>query len=335
MDKKRLKLANLPTRIDRLQGLSQELGKNIYIKRDDFTGVELSGNKIRKLEYSLAEALEGGADTLITCGGVQSNHCRATAAAGASLGLKTILYLRSSERRAPEGNYFLDEMLGAEVRFISPLDYSERREEIMKEGARTLENDGRKAYIIPEGASNAIGTLGYYNAFNEILDQEKELGLNFDTLVCALGSGGTYGGLHFANLLGGHGRRVIGVPIVNDSQYFKGRVLEIWEDFSKYFSGDFQMKAQEMLMLDGYAGRGYALNTPEEMDFIRDIARTTGIIFDSVYTGKAFKGLIDSLKGENELFKDSENILFIHTGGLFGLFDKKFEFDLRSNHENH
>ncbi|NLY73124.1 MAG: D-cysteine desulfhydrase family protein [Tissierellia bacterium] len=322
----KIKLANLPTRIEHLDRLSGELGKNIYIKRDDYTGIEFSGNKIRKLEYCLKEALDQGADTLITCGAVQSNHCRATVAAGVKLGLDSILYLRSPVREAPEGNYFLDKVLGAEVRHITPSDYSERRQEIMEAAALELEAQGRKAYLIPEGASNAIGTWGYYNAFMEILDQEKELSLDFDTIVTALGSGGTYAGLHFANEIGGHGKKVYGVPIVMDSEYFKKRVGEIWQEFSSYFEKSYKMEAEDMLMLDGFAGRGYGLNTPEEMDFIRDLARKEGLILDSVYTGKAFKGFVESI--EKKEFSDSKNILFIHTGGLFGLFSKKFEFDL-------
>lgn len=326
----RLKLANLPTRIEYLDRLSQELGKNIYIKRDDYTGIELSGNKIRKLEYSLKEALDQGADTVITCGALQSNHCRATVAAATRLGLKSIIYLRSPIREAPEGNHFLDKVLGAQIRLISPKDYSERRQEIMEGAAQELAAQGCKAYLIPEGASNAIGTWGYYNTFMEILDQEAELGLEFDTIVTALGSGGTYAGLHFANQIGGHTRKVYGVPIVMDGDYFRQRVEEIWQDFSSYFEEDFKMEASDMLTIEGYVGRGYGLNTPEEMDFIRDLARKEGLILDSVYTGKAFKGLVESVKKGD--MPDSKNILFIHTGGLFGLFSKKFEFELEHDY---
>lgn len=327
MNIKKLNLANLPTKIEKMPSTSTRLGRAIYLKRDDQTGTELAGNKIRKLEYSIYEAVEQGADTLITCGGIQSNHCRATAAAGVKLGLRTILYLRSAQRQAVEGNYFLDELLGAEVRFISPEDYSQRRQEIMEKAARELVKQGRKAYLIPEGASNAIGSLGYYEAFQEILSQEKEMGLHFDTVVCALGSGGTYGGLHFANLLGNHGKKIIGIPVAADSQYFKGRIVEIWEEFSRLVGSREELKEEDMLLLDGYVGRGYALNTPEEMDFLLEISRSEGVIFDSVYTGKAFRGLVDGIEQDHELFKDSKNILFIHTGGLFGLFSKKFEFD--------
>lgn len=327
MKRKKLNLANLPTKIEKMPHTSMRFQREIYLKRDDQTGSEMAGNKIRKLEYALYEALEKGADTLITCGGIQSNHCRATAAAGVKLGLKTILYLRSPERQAVEGNYFLDELLGAEIRRISPEDYALRRGEIMEEAARELEKSGRKAYLIPEGASNGIGTFGYYEAFYEILKQEEEMGLSFDTLVCAVGSAGTYAGLHFANLLGKHKKKIIGVPIAADRSYFVERTLEIWEEFREVQAIDEQIKEEDMLFLEGYVGRGYALNTPEEMDFLRDVSRSEGVIFDSVYTGKAFLGLVEALEKDHELFRQSQNILFIHTGGLFGLFAKKFEFD--------
>lgn len=326
---KKISLANLPTKIEKLERISRRLGVEIYVKRDDQTGTELSGNKIRKLEYGLYEAIEQGCDTLITCGGIQSNHCRATAAAGVRLGMKTILYLRSSERQAVEGNYFLDELLGAEVRLISPSDYAYRRQEIMEAAAREVEEKGGKAYLIPEGASNAIGTMGYFAAFDEILEQEKQLNLSFDTIVCAVGSGGTYSGLHFGNVLSGSGKKVIGVPICNDGDHFRERAMEIWKDFSSLLQSDEGMKKEDMLLLDGYVGRGYALNTPEEMDFVLSVSREEGIIFDSVYTGKAFRGLVHALEEDHELFRDAKRILFIHTGGLFGLFAKKFEFDMR------
>ncbi|HZK09644.1 MAG TPA: D-cysteine desulfhydrase family protein [Clostridia bacterium] len=327
MKNKKLNLANLPTKIEKMPAISKKLGLNIYLKRDDQTGSEISGNKIRKLEYALYEALEQGADTLITCGGIQSNHCRATAAAGAKLGLKTILYLRTPVRQPVEGNYFLDQLLGAEVRFITPKEYNYHRQEIMEEAAQEVQRQGKKAYLIPEGASNGIGTLGYYEAFLEILAQEKQMGVEFDTVVCAVGSAGTYSGLHFANILGEHGKKVVGIPIAADSQHFAGRTREIWQEFSKIIGSDKNLENEKMYLLDGYAGRGYALNTPEEMDFVLQISRSEGVIFDSVYTGKAFRGLVDALEKEHSYFENSKNILFIHTGGLFGLFDKKFEFD--------
>lgn len=174
---KRLNLANLPTKIERLNRLSDNLGKNIYIKRDDQTGMEVSGNKVRKLEYAVAEALEEGADYLITCGGIQSNHCRATAAVAAKLGLGAYLVLRGDEDTPVEGNLFLDRILGANIKFVSEEEYKNNRMDIMESIKEELGDKGHKAYIMPVGASNGVGSLGYINAMEEILKQEEEMGL--------------------------------------------------------------------------------------------------------------------------------------------------------------
>ena len=168
----RLKLAELPTRIEKLSRFSQKTNVNVYIKRDDLTGTEWSGNKIRKLEFSVQEALDQGADTLITCGGLQSNHCRATAAVAARLGLKSCLLLRTEAPDPPtDGNYLIDRLLGAEIHFISPEDYRTQRSEVMQELAKGFEEMGRHGYIIPEGASNGIGTFGYLTCMQDILQQ--------------------------------------------------------------------------------------------------------------------------------------------------------------------
>src|SRR5690554_5327345 len=196
---KSISLANLPTKIEKLEKLSKELGHEIYIKRDDQTGSEITGNKIRKLEYAVQEALDKGCDYLITCGGIQSNHARATAAVAAKLGLGAYLVLRGSEDNELEGNYFFDKLLGAKIRFVASEEYSNNRMEIMEEIKAKLEKEGYKPYIIPEGASNGVGSLGYCNAMEEILRQEKEIGIKFDAIAVTVGSGGTYAGLYYAN----------------------------------------------------------------------------------------------------------------------------------------
>ena len=196
---KRFNIANLPTKIEKLERLSNELKSNIYIKRDDQTGSEFSGNKVRKLEYLITDAISKGCNLLITCGGIQSNHCRATVSVATKLGMKSAVLLRISEEPEVTGNYFLDKLMGADVKFCSKEEYSTSRGEIMNKMAEDYSAKGYKPYVIPEGASNAIGTLGYYNCMLEILKQEEELGIKFDTIVVATGSGGTYAGLHLAN----------------------------------------------------------------------------------------------------------------------------------------
>ena len=298
---------------------------HVYIKRDDQTGTEFSGNKIRKLEYSINEAISNDCDTLITCGGIQSNHARATAAAGIKLGLKSVLVLRSDEKPEFEGNYLIDKIMGADVRIISSEDYRERRQEIMENILKELEAKGRKGYIIPEGASNGIGTFGYLACFKEILKQEKEHGIIFDTSVTAVGSGGTFAGLYLGNKLTDSGKKIVGINVCDTAEYFKERVSEILEEVKTYIPNtEFEISKDDMCIIDGYVGDSYAVSRTEELDFICDFAEAEGIILDPVYTGKAMRGLYTEIK--KGTFKDSKNILFIHTGGLFGLFSKRNQF---------
>lgn len=322
---KKLRLGNFPTRIERLEKFSTIVKGHVYIKRDDQTGTEFSGNKIRKLEYSINEAINNDCDTLITCGGIQSNHARATAAAGIKLGLKSVLVLRSDEKPELEGNYLIDKIMGADVRIISSEDYRERRQEIMENILKELEAKGRKGYIIPEGASNGIGTFGYLACFNEILEQEKEHGIVFDTIVTAIGSGGTFAGLYLGNKLTNSGKKIVGINVCDTAEYFKERVSEILKEVKTYIPDtEFEISKDDMCIIDGYVGDGYAVSRTEELDFICDFAEAEGIVLDPVYTGKAMRGLYTEIK--KGTFKESKNILFIHTGGLFGLFSKRDQF---------
>ena len=322
---KKLRLGNFPTRIERLEKFSTIVKEHVYIKRDDQTGTEFSGNKIRKLEYSINEAINNDCDTLITCGGIQSNHARATAAAGIKLGLKSVLVLRSDEKPELEGNYLIDKIMGADVRIISSEDYRERRQEIMENILKELEAKGRKGYIIPEGASNGVGTFGYLACFKEILEQEKEHGIVFDTIVTAVGSGGTFAGLYLGNKLTNSGKKIVGINVCDTAEYFKERVSEILKEVKTYIPDtEFEISKDDMCIIDGYVGDGYAVSRTEELDFICDFAEAEGIILDPVYTGKAMRGLYTEIK--KGTFKDSKNILYIHTGGLFGLFSKRDQF---------
>jgi len=318
----RIHLANLPTKIERLNRLSKELGgPQIFIKRDDQTGSEISGNKIRKLEYVIQEALDQDCDYLITCGGIQSNHARATAAAAARLGLGSCVVLRSSGKESLEGNYFLDKILGADIEFISSKDYKERRMEIMEEIKTRLIKEGHRPYIIPEGASNGIGTFGYYTAMEEILEQEKQMEIKFDAIVLAIGSGGTYSGMFLANKLIGHRTEILGINICDNATYFQDRIYEILQDSFNYIDKKVNFSKNEIKIIDGYVGEGYAQSRPEELEFIYKLAKLEGVILDPVYTGKAMYGLVNEINKGN--MKKYKNILFIHTGGIFGLFSKK------------
>ena len=246
------------------------------------------------------------------------------------LGMKSAVLLRISDTPPVVGNYFIDKLLGAEVRFCTRPEYSNSRGEIMEEMAKEFEKQGHKAYIIPEGASNAIGTLGYYNCMNEILEQEKELGIKFDTIVVATGSGGTYAGLYVANEVMNLGKRVIGMAVCDDTNYFTEIAHNIGSEALQYLPEhkDKVLDKSHIEINDKYVGIGYALSRPEELEFIKKFARQECVILDQVYTGKAMYGLYNELQEGGNISGKDNNILFIHTGGLFGLFTISEDFPL-------
>ncbi|MDX8335011.1 1-aminocyclopropane-1-carboxylate deaminase/D-cysteine desulfhydrase [Candidatus Cetobacterium colombiensis] len=326
----KISIANLPTKIEKLKKISRELNVNIYIKRDDQTGTEISGNKVRKLEYSIKEAIDNGCDTLITCGGIQSNHARSTVAAGIKVGLSSVLVLRTNEEPEVDGNYLIDQLLGADIKFITSDEYSNKREEIMENIKSELLQNGRKGYIIPEGASNGIGSLGYIEFAKEVLDYEKEVGIEFDTIVVAVGSGGTYAGIHMGNNLYLDGKkRILGFNVCDTAEFFEEKVKNIILESKNYLNKENSKKInlESIEIIDGYVGEGYALSNESELDFIWNLAKNEGVILDPVYTGKAMYGLYNELKKNK--FKETKNILFVHTGGLFGLFPKKNQFNFK------
>ena len=319
-------LAQLPTPVQPLRRLSKKFGVELYVKRDDLTGIALSGNKIRKLEFVLADALAQKADTVITCGGGQSNHCRATAIAAAMLDLDCRLLLRTpdpSNPPEPEGNILLDRMAGAEIVWITPDEY-QQRDELMAREAASLQENGRKVYCIPEGASNALGALGYIRAAEELVNDIANTvggGNQPCTIINAAGSGGTSAGLILGAKIFDLNARIASVNVSSDRDYFVRAIGNICEraiaDYQLNLNFDRQ---RDVEIIDGYVGLGYALSQAEELDLICEVARIEGIFLDPVYTGKAFFGMIQELKRDPKCF--GERIVFMHTGGLFGLFPK-------------
>ena len=304
--------ARLPSPVQKLDRLSTELGIDLWIKRDDLTGFELGGNKIRKLDYLVADALEKGATCLITCGGVQSNHCRATAALAAQLGLRCVLLLRGEKPGNPKSNYFLDQLFGAETFFLTPEQYYEGMAELRLSMEQQIRGLGGKAYFIPEGGTGALGSFGYAQAFAEVEEQ-------FDSIVVANGSGGTQAGLVLGKLLAGREDvRILGVNVCYDEkETFRRTKDALWQAIEQY-KIPLSFHAKDIEILPGYLGRGYALTTKDELAFLKKIASLEGILLDPVYTGKAFFALYSEAKKNPEFF--GKKVLFIHTGGAFGLF---------------
>jgi D-cysteine desulfhydrase len=311
---KPLSLAVVPTRIERLSRLSAlHPGVEFFVKRDDLTECALSGNKIRKLNALLADALARGAPRTITCGGAQSNHARATAGASARLGLACTLYLRTRDvAPPPRANLLLDRLFGAEVRFVTPDEYRSIDARMAEDARR----DG--AYVIPEGGSNALGALGLAEAAREIAEHERSTGISFEAVVHAVGSGGTSAGLLLGKALYGMEAEVVGINVCDDEAFFVRKISRILEEAKDRFDIDAGLPPEGIRILDGHVGRGYALSRPEELETIRLLARTEGIVLDPVYTGKAMHGLLKEVRDGR--LKDLRRILFLHTGGLFGLF---------------
>lgn len=320
----RVRLANLPTRGHWLR-VGAERGTKIWVKRDDQTGSELSGNKVRKLEYLMAEAVGEGATHVLTCGGEQSNHARATAFAAAQLGMKSVLILRTDNPATPPsatGNVLLDRLVGGEIVWISRPAWSDRNRLLAEQAARIRDRGGRP-YVIPEGGSSALGSWGYVRAMQELVDDLEGIAAPDHpvTVVYPCGSGGTGAGLVIAAKLLGlakRGIRVAGINVCDNRDYFVDVMCRICDEFDARWHLGAGVGPQDIEIVDGHVGLGYAKSRPEELATIRDVCRSDGILLDPVYTGKAFHGLVTELRRDPKRFGSA--VAFIHTGGMFGLF---------------
>ena len=321
----KLQLAQLPTPIQKLARLTARWGgPALYIKRDDLTGMAVSGNKVRKLEFSVAKALREGCTVLITCGGGQSNHARATAAVAAKLGLRSHLVLAGAPDQPQRGNLFLDRLLGAEITFL-PEASLEDFEGTMAEVAADYARQGEKALIVPLGASDATGTLGYAWAVKEMVEQFTAMQWTPDHIVVGCGSGGTLAGLLLGKELFGLSSQIWGINVRADADYFQQTAVNIYADFAREYSYQAKVQVGDVHMIDGYVGAGYAISGPAEMAVIAEAARKEAVLLDTAYTGKAFYGLSQEIRKGR--FNKDESVLFLHTGGLFGMFPHAEEFD--------
>ncbi|KAH1079902.1 hypothetical protein GLYMA_05G248600v4 [Glycine max] len=308
-------LAHLPTPIHRWNLPNLPTNTELWIK--------LSGNKVRKLEFLMADAIAQGADSIITIGGIQSNHCRATAVAAKYLNLDCFLILRTSDLLVDQdpgltGNLLVERMVGAHVHLISKQEYA-------KIGSVTLTNvlkeklikEGRRPYVIPVGGSNSLGTWGYIEAVREIEQQiQKGTGnVKFDDIVVACGSGGTIAGLSLGSSLSALKARVHAFSVCDDPDYFHNFAQGLLDGLKAGVS------SRDIVHIQNAKGLGYAMNTSEELNFVKEVAATTGVVLDPVYSGKAAYAMLKDMS-ENPKKWERRKILFIHTGGLLGLYDK-------------
>ena len=317
----RVRLAHLPTPLERLDNLTRELcGPEIWIKRDDCTGLSTGGNKTRKLEFLMAEARDQHADIVMTQGATQSNHARQTAAAAAKLGMACHILLEDRTGRVDtdytnNGNVLLDVLHGATIerRAANP-DMNGELEKV----ADAARRKGRKVYAIPGGGSNATGALGYVDAAMELVTQANGLGLRIDHLVTATGSAGTHAGL-VAGLVGiRSGIPTLGIGVRAPKEKQEDNVFKLACATAEKLGSPGIVKREHVVANCDYVGKGYGFPAPSTLEAISMAARLEGLLLDPVYSGKAMAGLIDLVR--KRFFKQGEVIVFLHTGGAAGLF---------------
>jgi D-cysteine desulfhydrase family pyridoxal phosphate-dependent enzyme len=310
----RVRLAQLPTPIHSLPRLSRALGgPRLLVKRDDQTGLATGGNKTRKLEFSVAEALRQGADTLVTLGAVQSNHCRQTAAAAAVAGVRCVLVLRGNAPQAFLGNVLLDRLLGAELVFTGDRSRDEVAGEVMgRERAA-----GRRPYLIPVGASDEVGAAGYVAGMEELVAQLRDSGVAIDRVVFASSSFGTQSGMIVAAKALGFPAQLAAVAIDSTRDEMQAAVADLAARTARRVGVDVSVSRNEVVSYDGYLGAGYGVVGDPEREAIELTARHEGILLDPVYTGRAMAGLIDLVRRRE--IGAHETVLFWHTGGAAAL----------------
>jgi D-cysteine desulfhydrase family pyridoxal phosphate-dependent enzyme len=311
-----LSFAHLPTPVEELPRLSKALGgPRILVKRDDQTGLAFGGNKTRKLEFLVAEALEQGARTLITGGALQSNHCRQTAAAAARYGLGCILVLNGDMPNQPSANLLLDQLFGAEL--VTIPDRSLRDQTLQNTFDKAV-TDGRKPYLVTYGGSSPTGALGYAFAMEEFMLQN----VGADWIVFGTSSGGTHAGLVLGQRIFGFKGKVLGISIDEPEGWLKTRVSQLASDASEKFGARIEFTRDDVLANEEYCRPGYGVLTDAEREAVRLFAKHEGLLLDPVYTGRAAAGMIDLIR--RGFIKKDETVLFWHTGGQPALFAEKY-----------
>lgn len=321
MDLSRFKRRNLgvfPTPIIGLPNLSRKLGgPEIWIKRDDLNGLAFGGNKIRKLEFLIGDALYRGFDSVVTGGAAQSNHCRQTAAAAARCGLECHLVLSGEEPDTLQGNLLLNHLLGATIHWAGEF----RKGEKIPETAEILQSKGRIPYVIPYGGSNEIGALGFVDATDELLLQSHEMNINFTDIVFASSSGGTQAGMVLGTRMSQAKWNIIGIRIDKadtGNTSYRHHIEDIIDRMTMLMEVQATHLNSQLIIEEGYTGGGYAVTGDLEREATALLAQTEGIIVDPVYTARALGGLIDMI--QKKQFSPKERVLFWHTGGTPAVF---------------
>jgi len=325
----RVSLAHLPTPLEPMDRLSEELGgPRLWVKRDDCTGLSSGGNKTRKLEFLIADAVEQGADTIITQGATQSNHARQTAAAAAKLNMDCHILLEdrtgsNDENYTLNGNVLLDQLHGATVaKRPGGADMNAEMEDL----ADTLRAEGKAPYVIPGGGSNAIGALGYVNCAGELTEQAARIGLEIDTLVHATGSSGTQAGLVAGLTALRSPVHLLGIGVRAPQEKQEQMVYDLAQKTLAHMGTGVTLNRSSVRANCDYVGAGYGVPTEGMIAAIKLLARTEGLLFDPVYSGKGLDGMIDLIR--QGYFDGMQNVVFLHTGGSAGLFGYRDTFDL-------
>jgi D-cysteine desulfhydrase len=308
----KLSIANLPTPIQKIEFK----GVKFLIKRDDYTGTELSGNKIRKLDYILADVKKKKSDYLFTSGAEQSNHARATAIAARQLGVKTKLFLWGSDTNNADGNLLLDKLVGTDIKFLSKKEYANVNE-IMLTESKKLQKKGKRVYVLPSGGSTPLGLWGYINFINELKEQNEYSKIK--GVLSAYGSGGTTAGLLLGAALLKSKMKIYAVNVFDDDKFVREKIIELVEDAIVDYKLEVEVDYKNLIVLEGYSREGYKNIEKGKLKIIKEFYKASGILLDPAYTGKAFYAYYtEFLKG-----KKNSNVLFLHTGGLFGVFSKR------------
>ncbi|GMH42497.1 hypothetical protein BSKO_10416 [Bryopsis sp. KO-2023] len=322
--KERYCLGMLPTPVHewKLDGLVD--GVDLFIKRDDLSGMQLSGNKVRKLEFLLADAKAKGHDCIITIGGIQSNHCRATAVAARYLGLDSHLILRNSSRGAEAdpglvGNLLVERFIGAHIHQVTKEEYTRLGSEFLGEKlADELRADGKNPYVIPVGGSNSLGTWGYIACVDELKKQIGDQG--FTDIFVACGSGATSGGIALGVFLSGWDVKVHSYGVCDDEKYFFDYINGLYDGLGAT-PENIGKTAEDIFRAIQAKGAGYAISREDELKTLQDVALASGIVLDPVYSGKAVHCFLKEVRENPDQWK-GKKVLFIHTGGLLGMYDK-------------